>query len=126
MKLSSEYLVVQYADGILRAAADQLGRMTRFFRATHKPSGQNPNKMSGKAWKTKSQSEKVLRSWQLICLKLYAQSATPTPRFCLSSRLPLAGRITRRFFPLLPQSDQLKAVQGCETGYDEPIAQWIV
>ncbi|MFM7677193.1 MAG: CarD family transcriptional regulator [Synechococcus sp.] len=57
---SRDYLVVQYADGLLRVAADQLGSLGR-YRAT----GDTPpelNRMGGTAW-TRAKERARLPSW---------------------------------------------------------------
>ena len=52
-----EYLVLQYADGLLRVAADQVGSLSRFRGAGD--AVPELNKMSSKAWeKTKSKVRK--------------------------------------------------------------------
>ncbi|MEM8603979.1 MAG: CarD family transcriptional regulator, partial [Cyanobacteria bacterium P01_H01_bin.121] len=67
-----EYLVLQYADGLLRVAADQVGTLSRYRRlGTEKPP---LNKMSGKAWeKTKARARKAIKKVAVDLLKLYAQ-----------------------------------------------------
>ncbi len=69
-----EYLVIQYADGVLRVAADQFGTLSR-FRANSK---EKPvlNSMTGKAWeKTKAKARKAIQKIAVDLLKLYAQRA---------------------------------------------------
>ncbi|MEN9542297.1 MAG: transcription-repair coupling factor, partial [Cyanobacteriota bacterium] len=69
---SRDYLVVQYADGLLRVAADQLGSLGR-YRAT---SEQAPelNRMGGTAWsKAKERARKAVRKVALDLVKLYAE-----------------------------------------------------
>ena len=45
---SRDYLVVQYADGLLRVAADQLGSLGRYRATTEQPP--DLNRMGGTAW----------------------------------------------------------------------------
>jgi len=103
-----EYLVVQYADGLLRVAADQLGVLSR-FRAT----GDRPpelNKMSGKAWeKTKSRVRKGIKKLAVDLLQLYAQR-TQQKGFAYPEDYPWQEELEDSF-PYQPTPDQLKAVQ---------------
>jgi len=103
-----EYLVVQYADGLLRVAADQLGVLSR-FRAT----GDRPpelNKMSGKAWeKTKNRVRKGIKKLAVDLLQLYAQR-TQRQGFAYPADSPWQEEMEDSF-PYQPTPDQLKAVQ---------------
>ena len=103
-----EYLVVQYADGLLRVAADQLGALSR-FRST----GERPpelNKMSGKAWeKTKSKVRKAIKKLAVDLLQLYAQRSQQTG-YAYPPDLPWQEELEDSF-PYQPTVDQLKAVQ---------------
>jgi transcription-repair coupling factor (superfamily II helicase) len=103
-----EYLVLQYADGLLRVAADQLGVLSR-FRAT----GERPpelNKMSGKAWeKTKNRVRKGIKKLAVDLLQLYAQR-TQRGGFAYPVDSPWQQELEDSF-PYQPTPDQLKAVQ---------------
>ena len=103
-----EYLVVQYADGLLRVAADQLGVLSR-FRAT----GDRPpelNKMSGKAWeKTKNRVRKGIKKLAVDLLQLYAQRSQQQG-FAYPPDAPWQEELEDSF-PYQPTPDQLKAVQ---------------
>ncbi|NCJ07501.1 transcription-repair coupling factor [Synechococcales cyanobacterium C] len=103
-----EYLVVQYADGLLRVAADQLGSLSR-FRAT---SDRAPelNKMSGKAWeRTKGKVRKAIKKLAVDLLKLYAQrSQQQGYAFPLDQPWQVEMEDS---FPYQPTPDQLKAAQ---------------
>ena len=67
-----DYLVVQYSDGILRVAADQLGSLGR-YRATSETPPQL-SKMGGAAWiKAKERAKKAVRKVALDLVKLYAE-----------------------------------------------------
>ena len=103
-----EYLVVQYADGILRVAADQLGSLSRF-----RSSGdQAPvlNKMSGNAWeKTKSRVRKAIKKLAVDLLKLYA-ARSQQKGFAYPPDMPWQEELEDSF-PYQPTTDQLKAVQ---------------
>jgi transcription-repair coupling factor (superfamily II helicase) len=103
-----EYLVIQYADGLLRVAADQLGVLSR-FRAT----GDSPpdlNKMSGKAWeKTKNRVRKGIKKLAVDLLQLYAQRSQ-RQGFAYPLDSPWQQELEDSF-PYQPTPDQLKAVQ---------------
>ena len=103
-----EYLVLQYADGLLRVAADQLGVLSR-FRAT----GERPpelNKMSGKAWeRTKSRVRKGIRKLAVDLLQLYA-TRSQRQGFAYPEDSPWQEELEDSF-PYQPTPDQLKAVQ---------------
>jgi transcription-repair coupling factor (superfamily II helicase) len=100
-----EYLVVQYADGLLRVAADQLGVLSR-FRAT----GDRPpelNKMSGKAWeKTKNRVRKGIKKLAVDLLQLYAQR-TQRQGFAYPADSPWQEEMEDSF-PYQPTPDQLR------------------
>lgn len=103
-----EYLVVQYADGLLRVAADQLGALSR-FRST---GSRRPelNKMSGKAWeKTKNKVRKSIKKLAVDLLKLYAQRSQQQGH-AYPTDSPWQQELEGSF-PYQPTPDQLKAVQ---------------
>lgn len=103
-----EYLVIQYGDGLLRVAADQLGALSR-LRAT---SSQPPelNKMSGKAWeKTKSKVRKAIKKLAVDLLQLYAQRSQQQG-FTYPTDLPWQAEMEDSF-PYQATPDQLKATQ---------------
>ncbi|MEL6939958.1 MAG: CarD family transcriptional regulator, partial [Cyanobacteria bacterium J06598_1] len=69
-----EYLVIQYADGLLRVAVDQMGALSRYRTSVE----QKPqlNKMTGKTWeKTKGKARKAIKKVAVDLLKLYAKRA---------------------------------------------------
>jgi transcription-repair coupling factor (superfamily II helicase) len=69
-----EYLVIQYEDGLLRVAADQVGSLSRYRATTER--APTLNKMTGKAWeKTKGKARKAVQKVAVDLLKLYAQRA---------------------------------------------------
>ncbi len=103
-----DYLVVQYADGLLRVAADQLGTLSR-FRST---GGKVPtlNKLSGKAWeKTKNKVRKAIQKIAVDLLKLYAQRAQQTG-YNFPQDTPWQQELEDSF-PYQPTPDQLKSTQ---------------
>ena len=103
-----EYLVLQYADGLLRVAADQLGSLSRYRGAA----GETPqlNKMSGKAWeKAKGKVRKAIKKVAVDLLKLYAQRSQQQG-FAYPPDMPWQEELEDSF-PYQPTPDQLKAVQ---------------
>ena len=69
-----EYLVLQYGDGLLRVAADQVGSLSRFRAAGD--TAPELSKMSSKAWeKTKTKVRKAIKKVAMDLLHLYAQRA---------------------------------------------------
>jgi transcription-repair coupling factor (superfamily II helicase) len=103
-----EYLVIQYADGLLRVAADQLGVLSRFRSTGDRPP--ELNKMSGKAWeKTKNRVRKGIKKLAVDLLKLYAHRSQLTG-FAYPTDSPWQQELEDSF-PYQPTPDQLKAVQ---------------
>ncbi|MFZ9621959.1 MAG: CarD family transcriptional regulator, partial [Prochlorococcaceae cyanobacterium] len=69
---SRDYLVVQYADGLLRVAADQLGSLGRYRATSDAPP--DLNRMGGTAWsKAKERAKKAIRKVAMDLVKLYAE-----------------------------------------------------
>ncbi|MEQ8754137.1 MAG: transcription-repair coupling factor [Coleofasciculus sp. G1-WW12-02] len=103
-----EYLVLQYADGLLRVAADQVGVLSR-YRSADSPAPQL-NKMSSKAWeKTKSRVRKSIKKLAVDLLKLYAQRSQRSG-YAFPVDSPWQDELEESF-PYQPTPDQLKAVQ---------------
>ncbi|HEY9658320.1 MAG TPA: DEAD/DEAH box helicase, partial [Allocoleopsis sp.] len=103
-----EYLVLQYADGLLRVAADQVGCLSRFRGAGN----QTPelNKMTGKAWeKTKSKVRKAVKKVAVDLLQLYAQRSQQQG-FSYPIDMPWQQEMEDSF-PYQPTPDQLKSIQ---------------
>jgi transcription-repair coupling factor (superfamily II helicase) len=103
-----EYLVLQYADGLLRVAADQLSSLSRLRANSDQPP--QLNKMSGKAWeRTKGKVRKAIRKVAVDLLQLYAQRSQQT-----GYAFPIDQSWQAEMeesFPYQPTPDQLKAVQ---------------
>ncbi|WP_414752323.1 transcription-repair coupling factor [Anabaena sp. CCY 9910] len=103
-----DYIVVQYADGLLRVAADQVGALSR-FRAT----GDRPpelHKMTGKAWdNTKNRVRKAIKKLAVDLLKLYA-ARSQQQGFAYPQDMPWQEEMEDSF-PYQATTDQLKAVQ---------------
>lgn len=103
-----EYLVVQYADGLLRVAADQLGSLSRFRSTTERPP--ELNKMSGKVWaNTKNKAKKAIQKLAVDLLKLYAARSQQNG-FAFPIDSPWQVEMEDSF-PYQPTTDQLKATQ---------------
>ncbi len=103
-----DYLVIQYADGLLRVAADQVGSLSRYRVAT----GQAPvlNKMTSSAWeKTKGRAKKAIQKVAVDLLQLYAQRAK-LEGFAYPGDTPWQQELEDSF-PYQATPDQLKAVQ---------------
>ncbi|MEM9005384.1 MAG: transcription-repair coupling factor [Cyanobacteria bacterium P01_F01_bin.86] len=103
-----EYLVIQYADGLLRVAADQVGTLSRYRATTDRAPALN--KMTGKAWeKTKGKARKAVKKVAVDLLKLYAQRAK-LAGFLFPQDTPWQQELEDSF-PYQPTPDQLKATQ---------------
>ncbi|MEL6351821.1 MAG: transcription-repair coupling factor [Cyanobacteria bacterium J06627_28] len=103
-----EYLVIQYADGLLRVAVDQMGSLSRYRTSVE----QKPqlNKMSGKAWeKTKGKARKAIKKVAVDLLKLYAKRSQ-MQGFTYPVDMPWQQELEDSF-PYDPTPDQLKATQ---------------
>ncbi|ASC69097.1 Transcription-repair-coupling factor [Halomicronema hongdechloris C2206] len=112
-----EYLVIQYADGLLRVAADQVGALSR-YRATSE-GAPTLNKMSGKAWeKTKGKARKAIKKVAVDLLKLYAQRAK-LEGVAYPADMPWQEELEDSF-PYQPTPDQLKAVQDVKRDMESP------
>ncbi|BAY84089.1 transcription-repair coupling factor [Calothrix parasitica NIES-267] len=103
-----DYLVVKYADGLLRVAADQVGALSRFRTTTNK--SPQLNKMTGKTWEnTKNKVRKTVKKLAVDLLKLYSQRSQQTG-FTYPQDSPWQEEMEDSF-PYQPTIDQLKAAQ---------------
>lgn len=103
-----DYLVVQYADGLLRVAADQVGSLSRFRTSADK--APELHKMTGKAWEnTKNKVRKTIKKLAVDLLKLYA-ARSQQQGFSYPADMPWQEEMEDSF-PYQPTTDQLKAVQ---------------
>lgn len=103
-----DYIVVQYADGLLRVAADQVGSLSR-FRATGEKAPEL-HKMTGKAWdNTKNRVRKAIKKLAVDLLKLYA-ARSKQEGFAYPQDMPWQEELEDSF-PYQATTDQLKAVQ---------------
>jgi len=103
-----EYLVIQYADGLLRVAADQLNALSRFRGASS--GAPELNKLSSKTWeKTKAKVRKSIKKLAVDLLQLYAQRAAQQG-YVYPIDTPWQQEMEESF-PYQPTPDQLKATQ---------------
>jgi transcription-repair coupling factor (superfamily II helicase) len=103
-----EYLVIQYADGLLRVAADQLGVLSRH--RLGQDGAPKLHKMTGKVWeKTKEKVRKSIKKLAFDLLELYAARAEQTG-FAYPPDMPWQQEMEDSF-PYQPTPDQLKATQ---------------
>ncbi|HLO52226.1 MAG TPA: transcription-repair coupling factor, partial [Kamptonema sp.] len=103
-----EYLVIQYADGTLRIAADQLGSLSRF--RTVGDRAPELNKLSAQTWeKTKAKVRKAIKKLAVDLLNLYAMRAQQVG-FAFPPDMPWQQELEDSF-PYQPTPDQLKATQ---------------
>ncbi|MBW4660104.1 MAG: transcription-repair coupling factor [Drouetiella hepatica Uher 2000/2452] len=111
-----EYLVLQYGDGLLRVAADQVGSLSRFRGVGDRVP--ELNKMSSKAWeKTKSKVRKAVKKVAVDLLHLYAQRAQQQG-FAYPQDTPWQEELEDSF-PYQPTPDQLKAVQDVKRDMED-------
>ncbi|BAB76914.1 transcription-repair coupling factor [Anabaena sp. FACHB-709] len=103
-----DYIVVQYADGLLRVAADQVGSLSRFRTTGDK--APELHKMTGKAWdNTKNRVRKAIKKLAVDLLKLYA-ARSQQQGFAYPQDMPWQEEMEDSF-PYQATTDQLKAVQ---------------
>ncbi|MBW4656009.1 MAG: transcription-repair coupling factor [Kaiparowitsia implicata GSE-PSE-MK54-09C] len=112
-----EYLAIQYADGLLRVAADQLNSLSR-FRGVGDAKPQL-NKMTGNAWeRTKSKVRKAVKKVAFDLLQLYAQRSQQQG-FTYPIDTPWQEEMEDSF-PYQPTTDQLKAIQDVKRDMENP------
>jgi len=103
-----DYLVVQYADGLLRVAADQVGSLSRF--RTSGDQAPSLHKMTGKVWEnTKNKVRRTIKKLAVDLLKLYA-ARSKQEGYSYPQDMPWQEEMEDSF-PYQPTTDQLKAVQ---------------
>ena len=103
-----EYLVIKYADGLLRVPADSLEVLSRFRQTEKRPP--QLNKMSGKAWKqAKNRVRKAIKKLAVDLVKLYAKRANLSG-YAYPADMPWQQELEDSF-PYQATPDQLKAVQ---------------
>ncbi len=112
-----EYLVIQYSDGVLRVAADQLNSLSRFRSTSDKPPALN--KMTGQAWeKTKNKVKKAIQKVAYDLLDLYAKRSEQQG-FSFPPDSPWQEEMEGSF-PYQPTPDQLKSIQDVKRDMESP------
>ncbi len=105
---SREYLVLEYADGLLRIPADALDLISRYRHTGTRPP--ELNKMTGKVWeKTKNKVRKAVKKLAVDLLNLYAKRSE-LKGFAYPEDTPWQQELEDSF-PYQPTPDQLKATQ---------------
>ena len=114
---SRDYLVVQYADGLLRVAADQLGSLGRYRATSDAPP--ELNRMGGTAWsKAKERAQKAIRKVALDLVKLYAERHK-APGFAYPPDGPWQLELEDSC-PYEPTPDQIKAIADVKKDMEQP------
>ncbi|MFZ9228847.1 MAG: DEAD/DEAH box helicase, partial [Prochlorococcaceae cyanobacterium] len=114
---SRDYLVVQYADGLLRVAADQLGSLGRYRATSDAPP--DLNRMGGTAWsKAKERAKKAIRKVAMDLVKLYAERHK-APGFAYPPDGPWQNELEDSF-PYEPTPDQVKAIADVKADMEQP------
>jgi transcription-repair coupling factor (superfamily II helicase) len=105
---SREYLVIEYSDGFLRVAADQVNSISRFRSTSDKPP--TLNAMHSQSWKkTKDKVKKAVQKAAYDLLELYAKRAEQKGfSFSVDS---VWQQELEESFPYQPTPDQLKSIQ---------------
>ncbi|WP_269622894.1 transcription-repair coupling factor [Prochlorococcus marinus] len=115
---SRDYLLVQYLDGTLRVAADQLNSLGR-YRSSY---GTNPkiNKLGGTSWlKAKEKASKSINKVAIDLIKLYAERST-TKGYAFPEDGPWQQELEDAF-PYKATPDQLKAVIDIKNDMEKSI-----
>ncbi|MEB3352116.1 MAG: transcription-repair coupling factor [Cyanobacteriota bacterium] len=112
-----DYLVVQYADGLLRVAADQLGSLGRYRASSDSPP--ELNRMGGTAWvRAKERAQKAIRRVAMDLVKLYAERHKAAG-FPFPADGPWQCELEDSF-PYEPTPDQLKAIAEVKRDMERP------
>ncbi|MFM7264675.1 MAG: CarD family transcriptional regulator, partial [Cyanobium sp.] len=114
---SRDYLVVQYADGLLRVAADQVGSLGR-YRATGEKAPEL-NRMGGTAWtRAKERAAKAIRKVAMDLVKLYAERHKAAG-FAFPADGPWQNELEDSF-PYEPTPDQVRAIAEVKRDMERP------
>ena len=112
-----DYLVVQYTDGLLRVAADQLGSLGRYRANREQPP--KLNRMGGSAWnKAKERARKAVAKVAMDLVKLYAERQEARGHAFAADgpwQADLEGS-----FPYDPTPDQIKAIAEVKQDMEAP------
>lgn len=105
---SREYLVIEYADGLLRVPADSLDNLSRYRHTSDQPP--QLHKMTGKSWEAvKTKVRKSVKKLAVDLMNLYAKRSQQTG-FAYPMDTPWQVELEDSF-PYQPTPDQLKAIQ---------------
>ena len=114
---SRDYLAVQYADGLLRVAADQLGSLGRY-----RASGDGApelNRMGGTAWnRARERARKAVRKVAMDLVKLYAERHQ-VEGFGFPPDGPWQLELEDSF-PYEPTPDQVRAIADVKQDMEKP------
>lgn len=103
-----DYLVIQYADGVLRVPADAVDTLSRYRTVGNRPP--ELHKMAGKAWQsTKNKVRKSVKKLAVDLLNLYAKRSQQSG-YAYPVDTPWQEELEDSF-PYQPTPDQLKAIQ---------------
>ncbi len=103
-----EYLVIQYSDGLLRVAADQVNSLSRYRASSDAPP--TLHKMSGSTWeKTKQKVKKGIQKVAFDLLELYAKRAEQKG-YAFPADSPWQQEMEDSF-PYALTPDQIRSVQ---------------
>lgn len=103
-----EYIVLKYADGLIRIPADNFDSLSRYRHTDINPP--ELHKMSSKIWeRTKNRARKTIKKLAVDLLKLYAKRSEISG-FAFPPDSPWQFEMEDSF-PYNPTADQLKAVQ---------------
>jgi transcription-repair coupling factor (superfamily II helicase) len=103
-----EYIVLQYEDGLLRVAADQLASLSRYRGLTEDQP--TIGKLGGKAWiNATNKAKKAIKKLAFDLLELYAKRSEQRG-FAFPPDAPWQQEMEDSF-PYQPTPDQLKATQ---------------
>ena len=103
-----EYLVLKYADGLLRVVVDQMSILSR-YRGMHEAKPEL-HKMTGKAWaNTTTKAKKAIKKIAFDLLELYAKRSQQAG-YAFPPDNPWQQEMEDSF-PYQPTPDQLKATQ---------------
>ncbi|MCU0532631.1 MAG: transcription-repair coupling factor [Hydrococcus sp. Prado102] len=103
-----DYLVIKYADGLLRVPADSFDSLSRYRQTGNRPP--ELHKMTSKAWEaTKNRVQKAVKKLAVDLLNLYAKRAQLSGH-AYPPDTPWQVELEDSF-PYQPTPDQIKAIQ---------------
>ncbi|AAQ00045.1 MULTISPECIES: transcription-repair coupling factor [Prochlorococcus] len=113
---SRDYLLVQYSDGTLRVAADQLSSLGRYRNSSDK--SPRINKLGGNTWtKAKERAKKSISRVAIDLIKLYAERSN-SQGFSFPKDGPWQRELEEAF-PYEATPDQIKAVSEIKSDMEK-------